>query len=70
MAQLHLAFASPVTSVKSQDEGKLAHQLGQFHELAFMVGQLDIGKLLTDLEIHTASFSEFSYSNLPRERHQ
>jgi hypothetical protein len=27
MAQLHLAFASPVTAVERQDEGKFSHQL-------------------------------------------
>ena len=27
MAQLHLAFGSPVATVKSQDEGKLADQI-------------------------------------------
>jgi hypothetical protein len=56
MAQLHLAFGSPVAAVKSQDERKLADQFGQLHGLVFLVGQLDVWKLLTDLEIHTASF--------------
>jgi hypothetical protein len=54
MAQLHLAFGSPVATVKSQDEWELADQFGQFCRLVFMVRQLDIGKFLTDFEIHTA----------------
>jgi hypothetical protein len=49
MAQLHLAFGSPVAAVKSQDERKLADQIGQLHRLIFLVGQLDVGKFLTDL---------------------
>jgi hypothetical protein len=54
MAQLHLAFGSPIAAVKRQDKGKLADQLGQLYRLVFMVGQLDVGKLLVDFEIHSA----------------
>jgi hypothetical protein len=57
MAQLHLAFGSPIAAVKRQDKWKLADQFGQLYRLVFMVGQLDIGKLLVDLEFHSAPFS-------------
>jgi hypothetical protein len=37
MAQLHLAFASPVAAIKRQDEGKLSNQLGQLNRLSIMI---------------------------------
>jgi hypothetical protein len=52
VAQLHLAFPSPITPVKTEDEGKFSDQRGQSHWLVVMVRQLEVRKFFTDLEIH------------------
>jgi hypothetical protein len=52
MAQLHLAFASPVAAIKRQNERELSYRLGEFDWLPFVIRQLEIGKALADLQIH------------------
>jgi hypothetical protein len=52
MAQLHLAFASPITAVKSQDERKFADQLGKLDLLVLVIRQFNIGEPLADFQIH------------------
>jgi hypothetical protein len=52
MAQLHLAFASPVTAVERQDEWKLSDGLGKFDDLTVLIRQLKVGKALADFQVH------------------
>jgi hypothetical protein len=52
MAQLHLAFASPVTAVKRQDEGKFPHELRKLGRLSILVWKLDIRKPPSNALIH------------------
>jgi hypothetical protein len=54
MAQLHLAFASPVTAVERQDEGKFPHQLRKLGHLAVLIGKLDIREAPSDALIHVS----------------
>jgi len=54
MAQLHLAFASPVTAIERQYEWKLSNDFGKFDNLAVLVRQLKVGKALADLQVHGA----------------
>jgi hypothetical protein len=52
VAQLHLAFASPIAPIKRQDKRKLSDRVGELDRLPVMIRQLEIGKTLTDLQIH------------------
>jgi hypothetical protein len=52
MAQLHLAFRSPVAAVESQDKRKLAHQLRELSRLTILIRQLEVRKLLADSLVH------------------
>lgn len=53
VAQLHLAFGSPVAAIEADDQREFARKLRKFHRLPLMVLQLDIGKAFTDSLIHT-----------------
>jgi hypothetical protein len=44
MAQLHLAFPSPVATVERQNEWKLSDSFRQFDRLTVLIGQFEIGK--------------------------
>jgi hypothetical protein len=52
VAQLHLAFSSPVAPVKRQYEWKFADGIGELNRLAILIGQLEVRKVLADLQIH------------------
>jgi hypothetical protein len=52
MAQLHLAFRSPVAAVESQDKRKLTHQLRELSRLTVLIRQLEVGKLLANSLVH------------------
>jgi hypothetical protein len=58
MAQLHLAFTSPVTAVERNDEGKFSHQLRKLDHLAVLIGKLDIRESLSNSLIHERNLSE------------
>jgi len=58
VAQLHLAFPSPVPAVKGKNEGKFANQLGKLNQLAVLIGKLDIRESLSDSLIHGPNLSE------------
>jgi hypothetical protein len=55
MAQLHLAFTSPVTAVERNDEGKFSHQLRKLDHLAVLIGKLYIRKSPSDALIHVSN---------------
>jgi hypothetical protein len=57
MAQLHLAFASPVTAVERKDERKFPNQLGKLNCLAVVVRQLDIWERSPDTLVHIFDLS-------------
>jgi hypothetical protein len=52
MAQLHLAFASPIATVERQDKGEFSDGLRKFDDLTVLIRQLEVGKALADLQIH------------------
>jgi hypothetical protein len=52
VAQLHLAFSSPVTTIEGQDKRKFAHQFGKSNRLIIVIGQLEIGKPFADFQVH------------------
>jgi hypothetical protein len=68
VAQLHLALPSPVATIEREDKGKFANQPGKFDELAFMIRQFDIGKLLADFQVHDPT-CEFNQGVNSRRRH-
>jgi len=52
MAQLHLAFASPVSAIERQDQWKFAGILRKLNRLTVMIDHLEIGELLANILIH------------------
>jgi len=58
VAQLHLAFPSPVPAVEGKNEGKFANQLGKLNYLTVLIGKLVIGESLSDGLIHCPNLSE------------
>ena len=52
VAQLHLAFGSPVATVEGNDQREFPRNLRKFHPLPVLVLQFDIGKPLADDLIH------------------
>jgi hypothetical protein len=58
VAQLHLAFSSPVPAVEGKYEGKFANQLGEPNQLAVLIGKLDIRESLSNALIHGPNLSE------------
>lgn len=52
VAQLHLAFGSPVATVEGNDQREFPRNLRKFHPLPVLVLQFDIGKPLADCLIH------------------
>jgi hypothetical protein len=54
VAQLHLAFSSPVAPVKRHDERKLSGNLGKRHGLALVIRQFKIREPLSDGLVHGA----------------
>jgi hypothetical protein len=52
VAQLHLAFSSPVSSIEGQNEWKFSGQVGEFHSLPVLIWQLKIGEALANGKIH------------------
>jgi hypothetical protein len=60
VAQLHLAFASPVTAVERQNEGEFAGQLGKLYRLAVLIGKLNIREPLSNALIHALTFPQAS----------
>jgi hypothetical protein len=57
MAQLHLAFASPVTAIEGKNEWKFPNQLGKLNHLPVLIGKLDIRESLADTLIHKLNLS-------------
>src|SRR5688572_32217470 len=52
MAQLHLAFASPVAAIERQDQWKFASILRKLNRLTVMIDHFKIEELLADILIH------------------
>jgi hypothetical protein len=52
VAQLHLAFSSPVAPVERQYEGKLSNRIGELNRLAILIRQFEVRKTLADLQFH------------------
>jgi hypothetical protein len=52
VAQLHLAFPSPVAPVKRDDQGKLPGKLRDFNELTVVIGHFKIWKSLSNSLVH------------------
>lgn len=52
VAQLHLAFTSPVAAVKGNDQRKFAGELRNLGKLTVMIGEIKVGKPLSDGLIH------------------
>jgi hypothetical protein len=57
MAQLHLAFASPVSPIEGKNEGKLSDQLGKFNQLAVLIGKLDVREFFSNDLVHVLDLS-------------
>jgi hypothetical protein len=65
MAQLHLAFASPIAAIKRQDERKFSDGLRKFDDLTVLIRQLEVGKALADLQVHIrTSLVDWNFSVL------
>ena len=56
VAQLHLAFASPVTAVERQNEGEFSDQLGKLYRLAVVIGKFNIWEPMSNALIHALTF--------------
>jgi hypothetical protein len=52
MAQLHLAFPSPVAPVKRQNEWELTDEFQKPYRLAAVIRELDVRKTGADFLIH------------------
>jgi hypothetical protein len=64
VAQLHLAFGSPVTAVKADNQWEFPRKLRNFDPLSFVILELDIGKALTDCLVHARHSSVLIFSCL------
>jgi hypothetical protein len=68
MAQLHLAFPSPVAAVERQDEGKFADQFRELYLLPVLIGQFNIGETLADFKFHDCTSFYLTVKKFAAER--